>query len=64
MKIKIGLLQMNVEMGNPRTNFAKAKSMIEQAMEKEPDVLVLPETWDCGFSRPMWRSWPILTELP
>lgn len=49
MKIKIGLLQMNVEMGNPRANFAKAKSMIEQAMEKEPDVLVLPETWDCGF---------------
>lgn len=49
MKIKIGLLQMNVEMGNPKANFAKAKGMIEKAAEKEPDILVLPETWDCGF---------------
>ena len=49
MKLRIALLQMHVEMGNPKVNFAHAKDMMEKAMEKKPDILVLPETWNTGF---------------
>ena len=49
MKLRIALLQMHVEMGNPKVNFAHARDMMEKAMEKKPDILVLPETWNTGF---------------
>lgn len=49
MKLRIALLQMYVEMGNPKVNFSHAQELMEQAMEKEPDILVLPETWNTGF---------------
>ena len=50
MKLRIALLQMHVEMGNPKVNFAHARDMMEKAMEKKPDILVLPETWNTGFA--------------
>ena len=34
MKLRIALLQMHVEMGNPKVNFAHARDMMEKAMEK------------------------------
>lgn len=49
MKLRIALLQMHVEMGNPNVNFAHAKELMERAMEKKPNILVLPETWNTGF---------------
>ena len=49
MKLRIGLIQMQVEMGNPKANFAHAKELLEKAMERKPDILVLPETWNTGF---------------
>lgn len=49
MKLRIALIQMHVEMGNPTVNFAHAKELMEKAMEKKPDILVLPETWNTGF---------------
>ena len=49
MKLRIALLQMHVEMGNPKVNFTHARDMMEKAMEKKPDILVLPETWNTGF---------------
>ncbi|MEE3452403.1 carbon-nitrogen family hydrolase [Dialister sp.] len=49
MKLRIGLIQMQVEMGNRAANFAHAKELLEKAMEKKPDILVLPETWNTGF---------------
>ena len=45
MKLRIALLQMHVEMGNPSVNFAHAKELMEMAMEKKPDILVLPESF-------------------
>ena len=38
MKLRIALLQMHVEMGNPKVNFAHARDMMEKAMEKKPDI--------------------------
>lgn len=49
MRLKIGLIQLQVEMGNREENFARAKALLEKAMKEKPDVLVLPETWDLGF---------------
>lgn len=47
--MKVSCLQMNMELGNPTANFAKAKELIAKAMTEKPDVLVLPETWNTGF---------------
>lgn len=47
--MKVSCLQMNMEFGNPSKNFAHAKQLICEAMKENPDVLVLPETWNTGF---------------
>lgn len=47
--MKIACVQMDVTLGMPEENFAKAARLIEEAMESAPDVLVLPETWNTGF---------------
>ena len=49
MKLRIGLLQMHVELGKPDVNYAHALELMEKAMKHEPDILVLPETWNVGF---------------
>lgn len=49
MKLRIALIQMQVEMGNPKANFAHVRELMESAMAKKPDILVLPETWNTGF---------------
>ena len=49
MKLRIALIQMQVEMENPSSNFIHARELMEKAMEKKPDILVLPETWNTGF---------------
>ena len=47
--MKVSCLQMNMELGNPNKNFNHAKELISEAMKENPDVLVLPETWNTGF---------------
>lgn len=47
--MKVTCLQMDMKLGCPDENFAKAERMIRQAMSEQPDVLVLPETWNTGF---------------
>lgn len=47
--MKVSCLQMNMELGNPEKNFSIAKRLITEGMKDEPDVLVLPETWNTGF---------------
>lgn len=47
--MKISCLQMNIKLGCPDENFAHAAKLIQQAMSAQPDVLVLPETWNTGF---------------
>lgn len=47
--MKISCLQMNMELGDSAKNFAHAKQLVCKAMEENPDVLVLPETWNTGF---------------
>lgn len=47
--MKAACLQMNMALGRLEENFAHAARLIEQAMKENPDVLVLPETWNTGF---------------
>lgn len=47
--MKVACLQMNMRFCQPDWNFAHAAEMAEQAMAQNPDVLVLPETWNTGF---------------
>ena len=47
--MKIACVQMDVTLGMPEENFAKAARLIEEAMEGAPDIVVLPETWNTGF---------------
>ena len=47
--MKVAGLQMNMQFCQPDWNFAHAEGLAEQAMAQDPDVLVLPETWNTGF---------------
>lgn len=47
--MKISSIQMDMILGEPLANFAKAAELIEKAMVEKPDVITLPETWNTGF---------------
>ncbi len=47
--MKVACLQMDVLPSQPDANFSHAAELIAQAMEAQPDVLVLPESWDISF---------------
>ena len=47
--MKAACLQMDVAFAQPERNFQSAARLIERAMAQQPDVLVLPETWNTGF---------------
>ena len=47
--MKISCLQMKMELGNPSENLLHAKQLICRSVKENPDVLVLPETWNTGF---------------
>lgn len=49
MKKKIGLIQMDVQLGDVEENYHHAVTLMEKAMESQPDILVLPETLNVGF---------------
>ncbi|WP_311290187.1 carbon-nitrogen family hydrolase [Paenibacillus glycanilyticus] len=50
--LRIALLQMNIEIGQPDANFAKLASMLEEAASQpnKPDVIVFPEMWNTGYA--------------
>jgi len=47
--MKVTCIQMDMAFAGPDENFSKAAQLIESAMAENPDVLVLPETWNTGF---------------
>lgn len=47
--MKVSCLQMNMEFAACEKNFAHAKQLVSTAMKENPDVLLLPETWNTGF---------------
>ena len=47
--MKAAMIQMDMELGKPDENFEKAVRMTEEACALNPDVVILPETWNVGF---------------
>lgn len=47
--MKVVCIQMNMKLGCPDENYSRAEELICKAMQEQPDVLVLPETWNTGF---------------
>lgn len=47
--MKVSCLQMDVLPAQPEANFPHAAELIRQAMAEQPDVIVLPESWDISF---------------
>ena len=47
--MKVSCLQMNMKLGCPDENFSLAEKLIEESIKEQPDVIVLPETWNTGF---------------
>ncbi len=48
--MKITLVQMSLSLGKPEENFGAAKEWIRRASEDSPDVVILPEMWNTGYS--------------
>ena len=49
MNLKISLAQMDISLGKPSENLAKARSMIISAARQGSDIIVLPELWSTGY---------------
>ena len=47
--MKVSVLQMPVQNGQPAKNLGTLYRMTAQAMENRPDVILLPELWRLGF---------------
>lgn len=47
--MKIAVVQMDMKLDMPKENFAHAEALIRRAAAKNPDVILLPETWNTGF---------------
>ncbi len=47
--MRAAMIQMDMELGNPELNFARAEQLVRQAAHFNPDVITLPETWNVGF---------------
>ena len=47
--MKVSCVQMNMVLGDPDGNFDRAGRLIAEAAAGDPDVIVLPETWNTGF---------------
>ncbi|MFD0670356.1 carbon-nitrogen family hydrolase [Cohnella sp. GCM10027633] len=58
MPLRIALVQMNIEAGNPEANFANMLAKLEEAAgaDPKPDLIVLPEMWNTGYALDRIRS--------
>lgn len=48
--MKIALVQMDVQIGEPEVNFKKAEAFLEEAVREQPDLIILPEMWNTGYA--------------
>ena len=47
--MKITCIQMNMQFCRPEENFLRVSELVEEATREQPDVILLPETWNTGF---------------
>jgi omega-amidase len=49
MKKRLALIQAHIAMGDPETNYAHILALMEKTMQRDTDIIVLPELWNTGF---------------
>ncbi|QHW34425.1 carbon-nitrogen family hydrolase [Paenibacillus rhizovicinus] len=51
-KMRLALVQMHVDAGNPDANFERLQSKLEEAVsgESKPELIMLPEMWNTGYA--------------
>ena len=55
--LTIALAQMNLASGQPELNFTIVKKFIEMAVEKNADLVLLPELWASGYDLENCKSY-------
>ena len=48
--MRISLIQMAISFGQPSKNFQQVLELLHQAVQENPDVIVLPEMWNTGYA--------------
>ncbi|MES2568745.1 MAG: carbon-nitrogen hydrolase family protein [Verrucomicrobiota bacterium] len=56
MTLRLALVQMLVEPGSIEANLARAEAKVREAAARGAQVVVLPETLDCGWTHPSARE--------
>ena len=47
--LRISLAQMDISLGKPDENLAKARQMTERAAKQSADIIIFPELWSTGY---------------
>ncbi|MED4012015.1 MULTISPECIES: carbon-nitrogen family hydrolase [Priestia] len=48
--MKIALIQLDVQIGEPDWNYQHVKTLMSKAMKEKPHIIVLPEMWNTGYA--------------
>lgn len=54
--IKIAAVQMSSVLGDKQANFEKAEKLIDEALRKDIDLIVLPEVWTIGWKPSLFKE--------
>jgi len=57
-KIKVSTIQMDIKLGDLKSNLEKGLKLIEKAINRNSDVIVLPEMWPTGFAYSALKTYP------
>ncbi|GFN30713.1 carbon-nitrogen family hydrolase [Paenibacillus xylaniclasticus] len=52
LKLKLALLQIDIQIGEPEANYKKVEQMMLEALsaDNKPDIIMLPEMWNTGYA--------------
>ena len=48
--MKIACIQLDIEFGEPKKNFHKVQTLIEQVAKEGAELVVLPEMWNTAYA--------------
>lgn len=48
--MKVALVQMDVQIGEPEVNYRKVERFLDEALAQSPDVIIFPEMWNTGYA--------------
>lgn len=56
MQFKLTLAQMDIQFGDPESNYEHAASLIARAAQAGSQLVLLPELWSTGYDLPNWAQ--------